>query len=109
MLPNDPVLRDMLSEIERIEKKEVSFCIWQGDALERIRELEQNLDQCDTERKELRASMRMLAHALHHAHMYAVAESSEICAETFARDFAPFKNIMAHYGDKEYAKKGRKA
>lgn len=99
------------TELEHMRRKEIAFGIWQGDALERIHDLEADLAQAKADRDKYRLALNQLHEALFIAQRYAMLQGHEMSAEDFAKDFAPFRNVMAHHGVEPYAKpkKARKA
>ncbi len=95
------------SELEHLRRKEVAFGIWQGDALERMHDLEADLAQAEADRDKYRRALNHLHEALGIAANYAMLQGYEMSGDEFARDFAPFRNVMAHYGIEPYAKPKR--
>lgn len=106
-----PVRKVGESELEHLRRKEIAFGIWQGDALERIHDLEADLSQAVADRDKYRFALNQLHEALFVAQRYAMLQGNEMSADVFARDFAPFRNVMAHHGVEPYAKpkKARKS
>lgn len=102
-----PDRREGESELEHLRRKEVAFGIWQGDALERMRDLEADLAQAEADRDKYRLALNQLHEALGIAANYAMLQGHEMSADTFARDFAPFRNVMAYHGVEPYAKPKR--
>lgn len=95
------------TELEHLRRKEIAFGLWQGDALERISDLERELAQVLADRDKYRLALMHLHQALCVAAKYAMLEEHEISADDFARDFAPFRSVMAHHGVEPYAKPKR--
>ena len=102
-----PERRDGEGELEYLRRKEAMFGIWQGDALERINDMETALVKAENDRDKYRLALIQIQEALGVVGKYAMLESTEIDAEIFARDFAPWINIMAHHGIEPYAKPKR--
>ena len=102
-----PNRREGESELEHLRRKEVAFGIWQGDALERMRDLEADLEKVAADRDKYRLALNQLHEALFIAQRYAMLQGHEMSADSFARDFAPFRNVMAHHGVEPYAKPRR--
>jgi len=84
-----------------------------ADQFSQITELEQELKQAEVENGQLRMALHLSSGALEVVHKFTKAKAFEIPPDTFARDFAPWTNIMAANGMKTdgapIAKKGRKA
>ncbi len=99
-----PERREGESELEYLRRKEVCFGLWQADALERISDLEADLAQAKADRDKYRLALNQLHEALFVAQRYAMLQGNEMSADVFARDFAPFRNVMAHHGVEPYAK-----
>ena len=104
---NVPNRKEGESELEHLRRKEIAFGIWQGDALERLRDLEGDLAQAVADRDKYRLALNQLHDALWIAQRYAMLQGHEMNADAFARDFAPFRNVMAHHGVEPYAKPKR--
>lgn len=96
------------SELDYLRRKEEMFGVWQGEALERIVELERRAETAESCAMKYRRALGQISEALSIVGKHAVIESHEISADDFARDFAPFINVMAHHGVAPYAKTGRK-
>lgn len=104
---NVPNRKEGESELEHLRRKEIAFGIWQGDALERMRDLEADLAQAEADRDKYRMALNQLHEALFIAQRYAMLQGHEMSADSFARDFAPFRNVMAHHCVEPYAKPKR--
>ena len=94
-----------MSELETLRKKEIAWGLWQGDALERIRQLESDLKQAEHDRDKYRHALTLIHAGASVIAKTAMLSAHEISADDFARDFAPFRNVMAHHGVEGYAKK----
>jgi hypothetical protein len=104
---NVPNRKEGESELEHLRRKEIAFGIWQGDALERMHNLAADLAQAEADRDKYRLALIQLHDALGVAAKFAMLEAHEISADCFARDFAPFRNVMSHHGVEPYAKPKR--
>jgi hypothetical protein len=102
-----PVRKNGESELDYLRRKEIAFGLWQGDALERIGELERYLKEATADLDKYRLALIQLNGALEIAAKFAMMEAHEISADDFARDFAPFRNVMVHHGVEPYAKPKR--
>lgn len=96
-----------MTELESLRKKEVSWGIWQSDALERIRQLESDLKDAQHDRDKYQQALRMIQAGAEVIAKTAMLSAHEISSDDFARDFAPFINVMAYHGVDGYAKKKR--
>jgi hypothetical protein len=106
-----PDKREDESDLEYLRRKETAFGLWQGDALERIRDLEADLERAESDRDKYRMALNQLHQMLFIAQRYAMLEGHEMNGDEIARDLSPFINVMAHHGVEPYAKpkRGRKA
>lgn len=102
-----PKRREGESELEYLRRKEVCFGLWQGDMLERIHDLESDLERADADRAKYRTTLMQVHAALGIVGKYAMLQADEISTGDFARDFVPWQNIMAHAGIEPYAKPKR--
>ena len=102
-----PVRKDGESELEYLRRKEVCFGLWQADALERIRGIEADLERADTDRAKYRTTLMQVHEALGIVGKHAMLQADEISTGDFARDFAPWQNLMARSGIEPYAKPKR--
>lgn len=103
-----PQRKEGESELDYLRRKEVAMGLWQGEALERIHELEAQLQSAVIDRDKYRLALKQINDALFIVGKYANTEAHEIEAEDFARDFAPWRNIMAlHDGKSPLAKPKR--
>ena len=93
--------------MQYLRRKEIAFGIWQGDALERMSDLKGDLAQAEADRDKYRLALNQLHEALFIAQRYAMLQGHEMSPESFTRDFAPFRNVMAHHGVEPYAKPKR--
>ena len=105
---NPPKQKPGESDIDYLRRKEMMFGIWQAEALERIAELERRTESAESDCIKYRRALGQISEALSIVGKHAVIESHEISADDFARDFAPWINIMAHHGVAPYAKTIRK-
>ena len=97
------------SELDYLRRKEIAFGFWQGDALERINELEaENLALREDKVRRVMA-LNATRNILNAVSDMILKENFDMPIDTFARDFAPFKNVMAHHGVIEDKSKRRKS
>ncbi len=78
-----------------------------GERADRIFELEDELKRAQADADKYRLALMQVKEALQVVVKHAMLESYEISADDFARDFAPYKNAMAHHGIEPYAKPKR--
>ena len=95
------------TELAHLRRKQIAFGIWQGDALERIRELEQQRDELTQSEAQLRATLQTIKAAMECIVTHTRDEIFTLTPEMFARDFAPFRNVMVAHGVEPYAKPKR--
>lgn len=96
--------------LDYLQRKEAVFGLWQADALERIKHLEAELFQSQNDCAKYRCALLNIHEALSIVGKHAMLQGHEISAQDFARDFAPFINVMVHHKVEPYAKpKRRKA
>lgn len=79
------------------------------DRASRIEELEEDETSRLKECEQLREALCTIKAALAVVAEYSRAEAFSLGTQntTFARDFAPFINLMAHHGDPDYGKPGK--
>ena len=78
-----------------------------GDRAERIFELEDDQKRANECTSKYQLALKQLHEALGITAKYAGRESHELIADDFARDFAPYKNVMAYHGVEPYVKPKR--
>lgn len=92
-----PIRNDMESELETLRRKEKAFGLWQADALERIAALEvQNQLLMEDKLRRVNA-LNATRHILNSTAQMILTENFDFPVETLARDYAPFRNVMAHH------------
>ena len=81
-----------------------------GDQFDRICELEEELKQSNAEADNLRMALHLATGGLDVIRGYMKSENVEIAHSVFAKDFAPWTNIMSAHGMKPdgTSKKSRK-
>ena len=102
MMP--PARKPDESELDYLRRKEVAFGLMQGEFLERIAELESDLNKAAKRVDSYRNALMLLHCSLFVCQRFAMLEADEIDADVFSKDFAPFKNVMAHHGVEPYSK-----
>lgn len=97
--------------LDYLQRKEKAFGMWQAEALQRIYDVEAELLLAQEDCTKYRIALNQIHQALGIVAKYAMLEGHEISANDFARDFAPFANVMTHHKIEPYAKpvKRRKA
>lgn len=97
--------------LDYLQRKEEAFGMWQAEALQRIYDLEAELFLAQEDCTKYRTALNQIHEALSIVGKHAMLQGHEISAQDFARDFAPFINVMAHHKIEPYAKpvKRRKA
>ena len=93
-------------ELTFLRRKEVAFGLWQGDMLERMQGDETLIARLEEENRRLLTALDLLKNNSEMATALAANTLNGVAPIDFAKDLAPFKNIMAHYFGPE--KKGRK-
>lgn len=102
-----PTRRADESDLAYLKRKEIAFGLWQADALERIAQLESDLAQSKSDSDKYRLAFMHVHEALGIVGKHAMLQADEISTTMFARDFAPWQNIMAHNGIDPYVKQKR--
>ncbi len=97
--------------LDYLQRKEEAFGLWQAEAMQRIYDVEAELLIAQEDCTKYRTALNQIHQALGIVAKHAMLEGHEISANDFARDFAPFANVMAHHKIDPYAKpaKRRKA
>lgn len=75
---------------------------------EACQDLRERLQAIEIDNLRYRTALKNMQEVTSMAARYAGLEAHEFSDGSFARDLAPFKNIMAGYGVEPYAKKKRK-
>ena len=78
-----------------------------GDLHDRIFELEEEVELLEADKKRKALVLNVVQKNMEEMNSYILKENFEFPASTFARDFAPFRNVMAHHGVEPYAKPKR--
>lgn len=96
------------SKLTRQELQTLRACAVQMENwFEGCQEYRAELEQARTDANKYRVALLGLQGALGACAKFAGLEAYEMKADDFARDLAPFKNIMAVYGVEPYAKPKR--
>ena len=103
-LTSVPMRSQNESELDYLRRKESAFGLWQADALERISSLDGDLQQAKEDCAKYRNALNHIHESLAIVGRFASLQGYEISTADFARDFAPFINIMAHHGIAPYVK-----
>lgn len=72
-----------------------------GDQFDRICELEDETKELAAENEKLRMALSCVGELMNEVGKFIQSENFEISPDTFARDFAPWRNIMAANGMKQ--------
>lgn len=72
-----------------------------GDQFDRITELEEDEERLTKECEQLRTAMNCFAELFEEAAKFLRSESYEVRPDVFARDLAPWRNMMAAHGMKQ--------
>ena len=100
-------LADQLAgKIETKDLKTLRACSVQMENwFEGCQQYREELEQARADAAKYRAALQGLQGVLSASAKFAGLEAFEMSSDDFARDLAPFKNIMAVYGVEPYAKK----
>lgn len=78
-----------------------------GDLHDRIFELEEEVQLLEADKLRRVTALNEVRGLMGAMGDYILKENFDLPASTFARDFAPFHNVMAHHGVEPYAKPKR--
>jgi len=94
--------------LDYLQRKEEAFGLWQAEAMQRIYDIEAELFIAQGDCTKYRTALNQIYQALCIVAKHAMLEGHEISANDFARDFAPFANVMAHHKIEPYAKPAKR-
>ena len=91
----------------RDEAANPTYALTMGDLHDRIFELEEEVELLEADKKRKALVLNVVQKNMEEMNSYVLKENFEFPASTFARDFAPFRNVMAHHGVEPYVKQKR--
>ena len=86
------------TEVDYLRRKEEAFGLWQADALEHIRALEAENELLRQDKLRRVVALNATRNILNAVSDMILKENFDMPIDTFARDYAPFRNVMAHHG-----------
>lgn len=104
-----PIRHNDESELDYLRRKEASFGLWQSDALERIQELEAECEALREDKVRRVMALNATRNILNAVSDMILKENFDMPLDTFAKDYAPFINVMAHHRIIECKPKKRRA
>lgn len=78
-----------------------------GDLHDRIFELEEEVKMLEADKMRRVTALNEVRGLMIAMSNYILHENFDMPVDTFAKDFAPFRNVMAHHGVEPYAKPKR--
>ncbi len=92
-----PLRHAQESELDYLRRKEAAFGLWQADALERIATLEAECAELLEDKRRRVIALNTTRNIINALSDMILKENFDVPIDTFARDYAPFINVMAHH------------
>lgn len=91
------------------QRKEEAFGLWQADALQRIHDLEAECEALHEDKRRRVLALNATRNILNAVSDMILKENFDMPIDAFAKDYAPWINVMAHHGVIEAKTKRSKA
>lgn len=97
------------TEAEFWARKETAFGLWQADALERIAMLEAENEALREDKRRRVMALNATRNIINALSDMILKENFDMPIDAFAKDYAPWINVMAHHGAIEIKQKRKKS